>query len=81
MNKASGVLMGVAMMMTAASSAPAQTSRPAHHWAIVVHGGAGVIERSQLGPEGDKAYRAGLKQAVEAGTAVLDKGGSALDAV
>ena len=68
------------MMMAAGMAAPAQAPA-AHHWAIVVHGGAGVIERSQLGPEGDKAYREGLKNAVEAGTAVLDKGGSALDAV
>ena len=51
------------------------------HWAIVVHGGAGVIERSALGPEGDKAYREGLDRAIHAGAAVLDKGGSALDAV
>ena len=47
----------------------------------MVHGGAGVIERSKLGPEGDKSYRAGLKNAIDAGSAVLDKGGSALDAV
>jgi L-asparaginase / beta-aspartyl-peptidase len=79
--KAWGVLMGLGMMMTAAGTAQAQGQPPAHHWAIVVHGGAGVIERSKLGPEGDTAYRAGLTQAVEAGTAILDKGGSALDAV
>ena len=41
------------MMMAAGMAAPAQAPT-AHHWAIVVHGGAGVIERSQLGPEGDK---------------------------
>lgn len=84
MKKALGVVMGVGMMMCAAIAGPAQTAQSAqgtHHWAIVVHGGAGVIERSKLGPEGDKAYRAGLKQALEAGTAVLDKGGSAIDAV
>src|SRR5215472_18287332 len=66
--------------MAAGMAAGAQAPQ-SHRWAIVVHGGAGVIERSKLGPEGDKAYRAGLKQALEAGTAVLDKGGSALDAV
>jgi beta-aspartyl-peptidase (threonine type) len=80
-NKASAMLMGVAILMTAGIAAPAQAPQSAHRWAIVVHGGAGVIERSQLGPEGDKAYRAGLKNAIEAGTAVLDKGGSAVDAV
>ena len=52
-----------------------------HHWAIVVHGGAGVIEKSALGPEGDRVYREGLDRAIRAGAAVLDKGGSAMDAV
>ena len=68
-------------MMAAGMAAAGQAPQPAHHWAIVVHGGAGVIERSQLGPEGDKAYREGLQHAIEAGSAVLDKGGSAMDAV
>lgn len=52
-----------------------------HHWAIVVHGGAGVIERSAMGPAGDAAYRASLKQAAETGAKVLDQGGTSLDAV
>jgi beta-aspartyl-peptidase (threonine type) len=59
----------------------ALAQQPSHHWAIVVHGGAGVIERSKLGPEGDKAYREGLDRAIHAGAAVLDRGGSAMDAV
>ncbi|MGB9406308.1 MAG: isoaspartyl peptidase/L-asparaginase [Terracidiphilus sp.] len=58
-----------------------QTGQAARHWSIVVHGGAGVIERAALGPEGDTAYRAGLAKAEEAGAKVLDRGGSALDAV
>ena len=53
----------------------------ARHWAIVVHGGAGDIDRTELGPERDKAYREALSEAVKAGAAVLDRGGSALDAV
>ena len=86
MKKAFGMMMGAAIMTAAGCRSaqapqPAQGSQAAHHWAIVVHGGAGVIERDKLGPEGDKAYREGLTQAVEAGTAILDKGGSALDAV
>ena len=67
--------------MLAATSFGAIAQQPAHHWALVLHGGAGVIERSALGPEGTTAYRAGLQHAIEAGSAVLDKGGSALDAV
>ena len=68
------------MAMLAATSIGAAAQQPTHHWAIVLHGGAGVIERSALGPEGTTAYRAGLQHAIEAGSAVLGKGGSALDA-
>ena len=59
-----------------------QAQKPAtHHWSIVVHGGAGVIERPALGPKGDASYRASLETATEAGAKVLDNGGSAVDAV
>ena len=54
---------------------------PAGKWAIVMHGGAGVIERTSMTPERDKAYRAGLDEAIHAAAAVLDKDGSADDAV
>jgi beta-aspartyl-peptidase (threonine type) len=40
-----------------------------------------VIARSALGPNGDAAYRASLAQAEAAGANVLERGGSALDAV
>jgi beta-aspartyl-peptidase (threonine type) len=71
------------MVAAAAVSLAAQqaSSAPAHHWTIVVHGGAGVIERVALGPEGDVAYRASLTKGIEAGAKVLDRGGSAVDAV
>ena len=80
MRHALGVLLMAGMVIASLVSAGAQ--RPAaHHWSIVVHGGAGVIERSALGPKGDADYRASLKVATEAGAKVLDRGGSALDAV
>jgi beta-aspartyl-peptidase (threonine type) len=46
--------------------------------ALVIHGGAGVIERSALSAA---EVRAALDRALDAGNAVLAKGGSALDAV
>jgi beta-aspartyl-peptidase (threonine type) len=49
--------------------------------AIAVHGGAGVINRSDMNPEREAQYRAGLEAARDAGYAVLEKGGSSLDAV
>ena len=48
---------------------------------LVIHGGAGTIQRDQMTPERDKAYRAALAQALEAGYRVLNSGGSSLDAV
>jgi len=61
-----------------ASHAQAQD---APRWSLAIHGGAGVIERDSLTPEQDAAYRAALTVALDAGSAVLASGGSALDAV
>jgi beta-aspartyl-peptidase (threonine type) len=49
--------------------------------AIVVHGGAGVIERQRMTTDVERAYRAGLEAALEAGTSVLSAGGSSVEAV
>lgn len=49
--------------------------------AIVVHGGAGVIERGSMTAREEVEVRAALDKALDAGNAVLSKGGSALDAV
>jgi beta-aspartyl-peptidase (threonine type) len=60
----------------------AQTAAPQpHKWAVVLHGGAGVIERSSMTPEAEKGYRVGITAALNAAAAVLDKGGSSMDAV
>ena len=65
-----------------AQSSPAPATPPAtHRWALVVHGGAGVIERSSMKPETEAQYRAGLEQALRAAAAVLDRGGASVDAV
>jgi beta-aspartyl-peptidase (threonine type) len=56
-------------------------SQQVHRWAIVVHGGAGVIERSKMDEKTEAGYRASLALATEAGAKVLDRGGTALDAV
>ena len=50
-------------------------------WKLVIHGGAGVIQRDKLTPEKDAEIRAGLKLSLEAGSSILESGGSALDAV
>jgi beta-aspartyl-peptidase (threonine type) len=50
-------------------------------WSLVVHGGSGVIDRADLKPEQDRAYRAALARASEAGAAVLRTSGASVDAV
>jgi len=50
-------------------------------WALVIHGGAGVIERNQMSPEAEAAYRAAMERAAATGSAVLEQGGTAMDAV
>jgi beta-aspartyl-peptidase (threonine type) len=47
---------------------------------LVIHGGAGTIERSNLTPEREREYRAGLERALAAGYEILKRGGSSLDA-
>jgi len=47
---------------------------------LVIHGGAGTIDRSKMTPEREQEYRESLKRALTAGYDVLKKGGSSLDA-
>ena len=49
--------------------------------ALALHGGAGTILRSAMTPEKEEAYKSALQAALDAGYAVLEKGGTALDAV
>jgi beta-aspartyl-peptidase (threonine type) len=48
---------------------------------LVIHGGAGTISRSEMTPEKEKAYHAGLSNALAAGYKILNSGGTAMDAV
>ena len=50
-------------------------------WKLVIHGGAGVMERERSTPEQDREIRESLDRALAAGEAILAAGGSALDAV
>jgi beta-aspartyl-peptidase (threonine type) len=83
----SGLLAGLALLAACAAvpppaPAPSAAAPPARpQWALVVHGGAGVIERAQMTPENEAAYRAAMNAALDRGTAVLARGGSSLDAI
>lgn len=55
--------------------------RKAPHAILVIHGGAGTISRESMTPEKEKAYRAGLSDALAAGYKILNSGGTSMDAV
>lgn len=59
----------------------AQTKTKAPDYAIVIHGGAGVITRQNMGPEKEKAYLAALDSALTIGENILKSGGTSLQAV
>lgn len=63
-----------------AADAPA-TTPPAGKTALVIHGGAGFVPRDSISQDERVAYHAALNRALDAGNAVLQRGGSALDAV
>lgn len=68
-----------AALMSAA--APAALAQDDGGWSIIIHGGAGVIERGQMDADTEAAYREALSGALEAGREILAGGGSAMDAV
>jgi L-asparaginase / beta-aspartyl-peptidase len=54
---------------------------PESKYVLVIHGGAGAILRERSSPEQQTRYHVGLRAALQAGYAVLNSGGEAMDAV
>jgi L-asparaginase / beta-aspartyl-peptidase len=54
---------------------------PAGKYALAIHGGAGIIPPEQMTPALERHLRAGLQRSLDAGRAILQKGGSSVDAV
>lgn len=50
-------------------------------FSIAIHGGAGTILKEDMTPELEESYRVALKDALDAGYAVLENGGTAINAV
>jgi L-asparaginase / beta-aspartyl-peptidase len=48
---------------------------------LAIHGGAGTLPRAETSGEREREYREGLGEALDAGFAVLQAGGTSLDAV
>ena len=70
-----GVLVGAGMMGSMSALAD---DFPV---AIVIHGGAGSVDRATFTPEKEGVYRAVLGRALARGKELLDSGASSLDAV
>ncbi|RSK35410.1 isoaspartyl peptidase/L-asparaginase family protein [Hymenobacter metallilatus] len=73
--------MAPALSWAQAAASSATVVPDASRITLVIHGGAGTITRALMTPEKEKAYQEALNQALDAGYAVLQKGGTALDAV
>jgi beta-aspartyl-peptidase (threonine type) len=71
------LLVAVAFLAAVTSVAKAEDGTIA----IVIHGGAGTIEKADMTPGKEAEYRAKLTEALEAGYAVLKGGASSVDAV
>jgi beta-aspartyl-peptidase (threonine type) len=72
------LLVAMAVVSACTSLEPAM---PKPEWTLLIHGGAGVMRRAEMTPEMDATYRAGLNEALDAGSKILAGGGSSLDAV
>ena len=51
------------------------------HFTIAIHGGAGTILKEDMTPELEQAYSEGMQQALDISYAVLEQGGTAVNAV
>ena len=63
------------------ATAQAQQAASNKKFTLVIHGGAGTILKKNMTPEKEQAYQLALNNALQAGYAILNKGGTALDAV
>ena len=69
------------MVVEAKADSAVRAAAPRPRFMLVVHGGAGTIERRSMSAAMDSAYRASMTRAIRAGYDVLNGGGASLDAV
>src|SRR5215475_13513939 len=77
---ASGSAQNAERSVKPASEIRTQNNMETKKIGLVIHGGAGTIERSSMTSEKEREYRAGLERALTAGYEILKRGGSSLDA-
>jgi beta-aspartyl-peptidase (threonine type) len=74
-------LLSLVVLLGMLPTSDIHASRATPHAVLVIHGGAGTISRDLMTPEKEKAYRAGLADALAAGYKILNSGGTSMDAV
>lgn len=72
--------LGLASLLVISTNAYSM-QKPERPIGLVIHGGAGTILKKNMTPENEKAYREKLDEALSAGYAVLDQGGTSIEAV
>ena len=70
----------LALAQTASAPSPSRPALPGPI-AFAIHGGAGTILKANMTAEREAEYRAALERALRTGYAVLERGGTSLDAV
>ncbi len=75
------MMLPIAALAADPASMTSTSSTSAARTALVIHGGAGTMTRAELTPEKEAAVRAVMNRALDAGNAVLARGGEAIDAV
>ena len=73
--------LGVVLLLVLFSLPALARNQKARAFKLVIHGGAGAIEKSKMTPELEKAYREKLAEALNVGHKILSDGGSSLDCV
>jgi L-asparaginase / beta-aspartyl-peptidase len=75
-------LLSMLLLAACSAAAPAQPTAPhVTKWAIAIHGGGGEEEWLHMDAATAAAYHSSLARALDAGAAVLNKGGRSIDAV
>ena len=75
------ILMTVCSSTMFAQQTPVSNKTSTGKYVLVIHGGAGTLNKSQFSPALEAKYKSGLDSALLVGNAILEKGGAALDAV
>lgn len=79
MKKIFAILLAVVTGISGCTNAGSVVEKP--DFVLVIHGGAGTILKENMTPEKEAAYLEKMNEALQTGAAILEEGGTSLDAV